>query len=398
MKAVIESGRAVGRMDAPPSKSMAHRLLIAAALSEGQSRVSGLALSQDVAATVDCLRALGAEITIAGDTATVSGIDGGEKSAVLHCRESGSTLRFMLPICLALGGRFTLCGSRRLFERSLGVYEDICRAQDIRFLQGVDSVTVEGRLRADRFCVRGDVSSQFISGLLFAATLMEGQSVIHLTTALESRPYVALTISALADFGVNVADDGDYTVSGGRPTATDCRVEGDYSNAAFFEALTALGGDVTVDNLLPDSLQGDKVYRRHFDAICRGGAEIDLTDCPDLGPILFALAAAKGGARFTGTRRLRIKESDRVAVMAEELCKFGITVTADENSAVIGGELSAPSGVLCGHNDHRIVMALATLCTLTGGQIEGAEAVSKSLPDYFERLQKLGIKVDCYEA
>ena len=142
MRVVIESGRAVGRMAAPPSKSMAHRLLIAAALSQGQSRISGLAISQDVAATIDCLRALGAEIVLSGDTATVRGIPDGEKSAVLHCRESGSTLRFMLPVCLAFGGRFTLCGSTRLFERSLGVYEEICRAQGIVFEQGTDSLTV----------------------------------------------------------------------------------------------------------------------------------------------------------------------------------------------------------------------------------------------------------------
>lgn len=395
MRAVIHAGRAEGTLAAPPSKSMAHRLLICAALSQGVSTVRGVDMSEDIAATADCLRALGSDITLSGDTVTVGGIDRGIRSAVLDCRESGSTMRFMLPICLALGGRYQLRGSRRLMQRNMAVYEQLCAENGIEYRQSYCTVTVDGQLKPGTFCVRGDISSQFISGIMFASLLMDGESRVQLTTALESRPYVDMTVSAIRQFGGSVGLLGDrYTANGGGMRACDCTVEGDYSNAAFFDALNLTGGSVAVSGLLPDSLQGDKIYRRHFEAICRGGAEIDLTDCPDLGPLLFALAALKGGARFTGTRRLRIKESDRVAAMAEELIKFGVTVTAGDNNAVVSGRLGQPSEMLCGHNDHRVVMALATLCTVTGGTVDGAEAVSKSLPDYFERLKSLGIRVE----
>ena len=170
-------------------------------------------------------------------------------------------------------------------------------------------------------------------------------------------------------------------------------VEGDYSNAAFLDALDLIGGEVSVTGLDKESGQGDRVYKEYFKALENGTPVLDITDCPDLGPILFALAAAKNGAAFTGTKRLRIKESDRVEAMRTELAKFGIMVTSDENTAVVSGTLCTPAEILCGHNDHRIVMSLAVLCTLTGGEIKGTDAVSKSYPGFFTDIKKLGIEI-----
>ena len=172
-------------------------------------------------------------------------------------------------------------------------------------------------------------------------------------------------------------------------------VEGDYSNAAFFAALNALGGNVTIDGLKKDSKQGDRAYQRYFELLCKGMPSVNISDCPDLGPVLFAVAAAKNGGVFTGTARLRIKESDRGAAMAEELQKFGVAVTVNEDSIVIyPKEFHAPKGILNGHNDHRIVMALSTILTLCGGSIAEAQAVNKSFPDYFKRLSQVGIEVE----
>ena len=215
---------------------------------------------------------------------------------------------------------------------------------------------------------------------------------------MESRSYIDLTIKALSVFGVTVRwqDERTLLIPGGQTyRPADTTVEGDYSNAAFFAALGVLGSDITIDGLDPDSLQGDRVYTRHFASLTRGTPTIHSADCPDLGPILFAVAAAHSGGVFTGTRRLKIKESDRATAMAEELAKCGVAVTVHEDSVVVyPHDLHPPTEPLCGHNDHRIVMSLAVLLTKLGGRIEGAQAVTKSMPDFFTQLTALGFEVD----
>ncbi|MBQ2862535.1 MAG: 3-phosphoshikimate 1-carboxyvinyltransferase, partial [Oscillospiraceae bacterium] len=250
--------------------------------------------------------------------------------------------------------------------------------------------------------IKGNISSQFITGLLFVLPLMEEDSVIQLIPPVESCSYINLTIEALKTFGVEVAwqDEKTLFIKGGQSyKAVNARVEGDYSNAAFFAALNELGSEIELTGLDPESRQGDKVYEKNFALLGKGTPTINISDCPDLGPILFAVAAVKGGGIFTGTRRLKIKESDRAAAMAEELAKFGVAVTVHEDSVVVyPHDFHAPKEKLCGHNDHRIVMSCAVLCTLTGGIIEGAEASAKSLPDFFERLKNLGFEVTLYDA
>lgn len=397
MTAIIRPSTARGTVQAPPSKSMAHRLLLCAGLSQRESIIRGVADSEDVLATIDCLRALGAAVEKDGDTVRVRGIRGAVENAVLPCRECGSTLRFFVPVALLGDTPVTLTGSRTLLSRPLSVYENICREQGLSFDLCPDSLTVCGNLRAGEFTVPGNISSQFISGLLFALPLLEGDSVIDILPPVESEPYIRMTLQALETFGVSAQMQGNrITVKGGQSyDPCDVQVEGDWSNAAFLEAFNVFDGSVQVTGLREDSLQGDKAFRRFFNLLSAGTPTIDLSDCPDLGPVCMAVAAAKHGARFTGTRRLRIKESDRCACMAAELAQFGIqcNVGADEMT-VFASPLQIPSEKLDGHNDHRIVMALSILLTLTGGSIAGTEAVCKSYPDYFSVLQSLGIEVD----
>ena len=397
MRVVIRPSAARGVIAAPPSKSMAHRLLICAGLSGGESVVRGLSCSKDVEATIACLRALGAEVTLDGDTAVVRGVDlrGGGKSGELFCNESGSTLRFFIPLCLIDGAQRTLRGSDYLFTRPLSVYEHIAVQQGIVFQRSRNSLTVRGRLTGGVYEAPGDVSSQFITGLLFALPLLDTDSEIRLIPPVESRSYLNLTVDAMRAFGVVIEAQGDvFRIRGNqRYRATDVTVEGDYSNAAFFEALNYAGSQVTVTGLNERSLQGDRVYKILFEKIKRQQGAIDIADCPDLGPVLFAVAALCGGGEFTGTRRLRYKESDRAAAMRDELAKFGVTVTVGENMVGVSGSVHEPDAVLCGHGDHRIVMALSVLASAVGGEIDGAEAVQKSFPDYFDRMIEAGVNV-----
>ena len=405
MRALVKKSTAKGSVVAPPSKSMAHRMLIGAGLSKGTSVIKGISQSEDMKATLDCLKALGAKCEISGDTVKIQGADlkNLPENPHLKCRESGSTLRFFIPICLMSGKtEVTLSGSDYLFSRPLNVYEEICQKQGIEYKAQGASLKLFGTLKSDNFRIKGNISSQFITGLLFVLPLLEKDSTITLIPPVESLSYINLTVEALKVFGVEIQwqDEKTLYIKGNQQyKAVNATVEGDYSNAAFFEALNALGGEVEVEGLLDDSLQGDRVYKKHFPALLKGTPTINISDCPDLGPVLFAVAAAKHGGVFTGTKRLRLKECDRAEAMAQELKKFGVAVTVRDDSVVVyPHDFHAPTEVLSGHNDHRIVMALAVLSTLTDGEIEGAEAVRKSMPDFFEKIKSVGVEVTQYDA
>ena len=394
----IEKSTAFGEILAPPSKSMAHRCLICGALSD-KSEIINIDFSEDIKATLSCLEALGAKVEVEGNTVKIGGLMSSKKikSNELFCNESGSTLRFLIPLCLLKNEEITLRGTERLFQRDLSVFETICASQGIDFVKSKNSVTVKGLLSNGRYTVRGDISSQFISGLMFALPLLLGESIIDITGKSESSSYLNITLKTLGDFGVRISkiDENTMYVKGSQSYKNrNLTVEGDYSNAAFFDAFNLIGGNVAVKGLNEDSTQGDKVYKEFYPLLLKGKPEIDISDCPDLGPVLMALAAALNGAVLTGTHRLKIKESDRGMAMAEELSKFGCKVDVEEDRIeIFPCKLQKPILPLSGHNDHRIVMAASLLCTLIGGKIYGAEAVSKSLPDYFERLKKLGIKL-----
>lgn len=398
MIAAFSPCRLGGTIEAPPSKSMAHRYLIGAALSGQVCTLSGIDYSEDILASMDCLKALGAKLTVSGDKVTVDPRHFMQvEPEPLQCRESGSTLRFFIPLALCLGRSVALKGSPRLLERPLSVYETLCRENGFEFQKGTDSLTVCGKLRGGAYTLRGDVSSQFITGLIFALVHLGEDASVHILPPFESRSYIHLTICALRSFGANVDFADEYTIEikPSRMHAYAGKIEGDYSNAAFLEAFNCLGSAVRVENLNPGSLQGDRVYRGYFEALSEQMPTIDLSDCPDLGPILFALAAMKNGAIFTGTERLKAKESDRGMAMHEELTKLGGGLLFGSNTITVPKQVLRYRGVpLEGHNDHRIVMALSVVLSKLGGAIQGAEAVRKSYPSFFEDLKSLGAKVE----
>ena len=386
-----------GKIEAPPSKSMAHRYLIGAALSGTECSLSGVDYSEDILATIDCLKALGAKVFTEGDRVTID--PGGFMQAeqpVLHCRESGSTLRFFLPLALCLGKPVTLRGSQRLLERPLEIYETLCREQGFLFRRNSDSITVCGQLKSGTYTLRGDISSQFITGLIFAMVYRKEAATIRILPPFESRSYVDLTLSALQSFGADVsfADVDTINIRKALLRPYNGRVEGDYSNAAFLDAFNHLGSHVIIGNLKQDSLQGDRVYKHYFRQISEGVPTLDISDCPDLGPVLFALAALKNGAVFTGTDRLKAKESDRGLAMHQELQELGGGLILGNNTITVPKQsLVCTDTVLSSHNDHRIVMAMSVILSQIGGAIEGAEAVRKSYPGFFGEIQKLGAKV-----
>ncbi len=398
MTVKIEKSVARGRITAPPSKSMAHRYLICGGLSGG-SVIKGIDYSEDIKATLGCLKALGAKIEINDGEVALGGIDFNKSvnGATLFCNESGSTLRFFIPICLLFDSKITLTGSQRLFSRSLSVYEEICKAQGIMFAKTENSVTVKGRLQSGKYSVRGDISSQFISGLMFALSQLPSDSTIEIEGEIESGSYLGLTIKALADFGVRISrtDERTIYIKGAQTfKKRELTVEGDYSNAAFLDAFNLFDGNVMVKGLDSKSVQGDRVYSEIFKLFQNGRPKIDITDCPDLAPIFMAIAAAKNGAVFTGTKRLKIKESDRGEAMKAELEKMGASVLVEENKITVRKRALKPPAVpLFSHNDHRIAMSLAVLLSTLGGEIVGAEAVAKSYPQFFKDILGLGIDV-----
>ena len=399
MKVKILPSKTSGEVSAPPSKSFAHRYLIGSVLSCGKCVIKNIADSDDISATLSCIEQLGGSVTKDGNTVTV--IPTNEKqieNAVFDCKESGSTLRFFIPVVLATGAKnCTFLGSERLLARGIKEYEKLFENSDVKIKSDEKSIEVNGTLSAGNYEISGEVSSQYTTGMLFALSVLDGKSTLKITGNAESRAYVDMTIKVLKDFGADIAEPEKnfFEINGkGRLSPGEFTVEGDWSNAAFLIALSRLVGTISVSGLNENSVQGDRFLSVAFDALDGENAEIDLKDCPDLAPILFAYAAYKNGGRFTNTRRLRVKESDRANVMAEELKKFGANVKVYENSVEIERtQLKPPIVPLCGHNDHRIVMALSVLAVVFGAEIDGAEAVNKSYPDFFRVIKKAGVNV-----
>lgn len=399
MKVKILPSKTSGEVSAPPSKSFAHRYLIGSVLSCGKCVIKNIADSDDISATLSCIEQLGGSVTKDGNIVTV--IPTNEKqieNAVFDCKESGSTLRFFIPVVLATGAKnCTFLGSERLLARGIKEYEKLFENSDVKIKSDEKSIEVNGTLSAGNYEISGEVSSQYTTGMLFALSRLSGKSTLKITGNAESRAYVDMTIKVLKDFGADITETEKnfFEINGkGRLSPGEFTVEGDWSNAAFLIALSRLVGTISVSGLNENSVQGDRFLSVAFDALDGENAEIDLKDCPDLAPILFSYAAYKNGGKFINTRRLRVKESDRANVMAEELKKFGANVKVYENSVEIEKtQLKPPIVPLCGHNDHRIVMALSVLAAVFGAEIDGAEAVNKSYPDFFRVIKKAGVNV-----
>lgn len=419
MKALITPSFANGTLRAVASKSMAHRILICAAFADSVTTVVCKEAGKDIEATVGCLEALGANIIRIDGGYEVTPLDRASipDSPLLECGESGSTLRFMLPVVAALGrgGRFALRG--RLSERPLSPLRELLLAHGVE-LEGKELLTLRGRLSGDRFSIDGGVSSQFVSGLLLALTLLDRPATLDVTGRLESAPYVDLTCNALALFGAApIKSESGFAISGKGKLRSPNRitVEGDWSAAAFILALGVLSGEVELYGLDRNSAQGDSrivelllkfgadiTYisdRRSFYASKSRlrGIQIDASDIPDLVPILATVASvADGRTEIYGASRLRFKESDRLESTARMLSVLGASIRVEDDRLLIDGVPSLHGGTVDPSADHRIAMSAAVAASVADGEvvIEHAETVKKSYPRFWEDIASLGIKTD----
>ncbi len=407
MNIKLTHGQLGGRVTPPSSKSQAHRFLIAAALTGGESRITGVMHSQDIDATLDCMTRLGAQCTRpAPGAVTIRGIGGkplpGEDASLplLDCGESGSTLRFLIPVALAVAGGGVFTGRGRLMERPQQPYEALFADKGISFTREKNTIRVQGRLRGGVYPIAGNVSSQFITGLLYALALLEEPSEIRLIGPLESSGYVDMTLDALRRFGIAVTptEQGWRLPGGQRYTPQEGEIEADYSQAAFWYAARALGSPVSVNGLREDSVQGDRVIEVFRRELSRPGeVTLDVRECPDLVPPLALMAALRKGecTNLVGAGRLRIKESDRLDTVSGQLNLLGAQVEQRAESLHILGVDALRGGTVSGCNDHRIAMMLgiaATRCTAPV-TLMGAECVAKSYPHFWEDYAALGGKI-----
>ena len=391
-----------------------------AALAKGTSHLHHLAFSKDISATLGAAGRLCARVTTGENDAVVEGLGRFlPVDAPVDCCESGSTLRFLIPLASLTGQEVTFTGRGRLMERPQSVYKTLYQQQGLRFEQGADRLTVEGALTPGEYELAGNVSSQFISGLLFALPLLGGTSTLHLIPPVESRSYIDMTRAVQHAFGVESRwlDENTLEIPGGQHYLPgDYTVEGDYSQAAFPAVLGAVTGGVAITGLSEETLQGDaailEILRRcgaRFTRTGQGvvfekaplhGTDIDLADCPDLGPVLMVLGLlCEGTTVIRNAERLRIKESDRIEAMETELRACGGQLESEGGTITIhgcAGALHAPEQPLSGHNDHRVVMSLAVLALAAGLAlpISGAEAIAKSWPDFLEAIKPLGAEVE----
>ena len=421
--AAIEPGRLAGTAAVPPSKSAAHRAVGCAALAAGTSHIGNVEFSQDILATLGAAQQLGAKVERGEHELTITGRGNADGFATItrpvFCNESGSTLRFILPLFSLTAQKVRFTGAGRLMQRPQEIYAQLFERQGLRFEQNEQGITIFGRLCPGTFTLPGNVSSQFISGLLFALPLLGGTSTLHLIPPVESRSYIDMTRAVQHAFGVESRwlDENTLEIPGGQHYLPgDYTVEGDYSQAAFPAVLGAVTGGVAITGLSEETLQGDaailEILRRcgaRFTRTGQGvvfekaplhGTDIDLADCPDLGPVLMVLGLlCEGTTVIRNAERLRIKESDRIEAMETELRACGGQLESEGGTITIhgcAGALHAPEQPLSGHNDHRVVMSLAVLALAAGLAlpISGAEAVAKSWPDFLEAIKPLGAEVE----
>jgi len=407
MNITIQPTLLKGNITPPPSKSQAHRMVIAAALAGGVSELGGLARSQDIAATLNCMAAMGAGVELPRENmARIHGLGHStpqKDNGLLQfdCGESGSTLRFLIPVALAVVGGGCFTGRGRLMERPQQPYFNLFDEKGIFYKQEDGVLTVKGVLKPGRYELPGNVSSQFITGLLYALPVLQGDSEIVLTTPLESEGYVDMTLEALEQFGIRVRREGNgFVVPGDQQYKSgDVCIEADWSQAAFWYAARALGSDVTVAGLNEGSAQGDRVIAEQFERlIVPGEVTLDVSQCPDLVPALAAMAAVRQGKTYiTNAARLRIKESDRLAAVTGVLGKMGADITEQPEGLTILGRNGLAGGVSVDScNDHRIAMMAAVAATRCQKPVTVVDAhcVAKSYPDFWADYEKLGGRIN----
>ena len=421
-KIKIKSKKLEGIVTVPPSKSMAHRAVICASLAKGKSIISNLDLSDDIIATINAMKMLGANIKELGNK-TFS-IDGSnifknkEKDIVIDCNESGSTLRFLVPLSIAEDNKVKFIGRGNLGKRPLNIFYEIFDNQGIEYSYQKDilNLDINGKLKGGTFNVEGNISSQFISGLMFTLPLLKEDSKIVITTELESKGYLDLTLSMLNSFGIKIINNDykEFIIKGNQEyKAFDYEVEGDYSQAAFYLSAGAIGNKVNIKNLDLYSLQGDKevisiledlgnrlvIENKNISIKSCGDEEaiIDAKNCPDVIPVITVVAAlTKGTSRIINAGRLRIKECDRLHAITTELNKLGAKITELEDGLIIEGVETLKGGEVSSYDDHRIAMSLAIASTRCEDDLilENPLCVSKSYPHFWEDFKMLGGEID----
>lgn len=411
----IKGSKLNGTIKTPPSKSMAHRAVICAALSKGVSRITNIEYSDDILATINAMRVLGADIIEKEDELLIDGtnvfnVSGG----TIDCKESGSTLRFLVPISLVKENNINFIGEGNLGKRPLTLFYNIFDEQNISYSyeEGKLNLNINGRLSGGEFRVSGNISSQFISGLLFTLPLLKEDSRIIITTNLESKGYIDLTLSMLKRFGIEVVnkDYKEFIINGNQCyKSNDYEVEGDYSQGAFYLCAGALGSEVEVENLDIDSLQGDKEildileklgaklsYNNGKIRASQGnlkGCIIDGSQCPDIIPVVAVVCAlSEGKTTIVNAERLRIKECDRLSAICSQLKILGANITERNDGLDIEGVVSLKGGRVSSFQDHRIAMALAIGATCAEGEvvIEDSQCVKKSYPGFWQDYKSLG--------
>ncbi len=406
-----------GNIKVPPSKSLSHRALICAALSNGKSTISNILLSEDIKTTIEALEHIGAKFIIEGDSIHVIGIKklryDGEP---VFCNESGSTIRFMIPIFSLTNKEIVFTGKKSLINRPQTIYKKIFEHDQNTFIKTDDKIVVKGSIMPREYFIDGNVSSQFFSGLMFSLPLLEEDSMIFYNGALESKSYIDLTIEMLELFNIEIQEiENGYFIPGNQVyKANNYRVEGDYSQAAFFLVGGILNGLVTIDDLNHESNQGDyeivNIIKRMKGKLIftengfiteqskTYGTTIDISDCPDLGPIIALLGSfSKGKTTMTNIQRLRLKESDRVESTVSTLKALGVNITVANEEIIIYGKQSLTGGVtLDSYNDHRIAMMISIASTRCENPIilKTANAVNKSYPHFFEDFISIGGNIE----
>lgn len=397
-----------GTVSVPSSKSITHRMLICAGLADGISVIRNISFSKDIHATINAMKALGAEFEINGSSVTVTGI--GRKSAenaVIDCCESGSTLRFMIPVAAVLGTAAEFRGQGRLPQRPITPYIREMSDKGITFnYDNTMPFSISGKLKGGKYCLEGDISSQFITGMLLALPLAENDSEIIMTSPLQSKPYADMTVRCLENFGIeiNETDNGYYIKGNQHYKPYNTAVEGDYSQAAFFFVADAIGNNVKISNLADESIQGDKKIVEIISALCYNNSgneksvySVDAENIPDLVPVLAVLCSLSGKtSEITGIQRLKIKESDRIISTADMINSLGGKAIPSDDSLLIKPVESFIGGTVDSCGDHRIVMSAAIAATRARGDVVilNADAVEKSYPDFFSDFNNIGGKAN----
>ncbi|RIA75584.1 3-phosphoshikimate 1-carboxyvinyltransferase [Anaeroplasma bactoclasticum] len=421
MNVTIKPSKLEGSIMIPPSKSLSHRAIIAASLALGKSVISNVLYSKDIKATIEAMRACGAIIEEYDDYLVIYGSKVKRVKSMINANESGSTIRFMIPIALVCDAPMEFRGENHLVKRPLDTFLEIFDLQGISYERGEDylPLKVKSGIKSGVYKVRGDISSQFITGLLYALPILDGDSKIEITTTLESKGYIDLTLDMLKKFGIQIEnrDYKEFYIKGNQSyTPCDYTIEGDFSQSAFFLVADCLGANIKLKAMNMDSHQGDKKILKdiedfsskiHYendelyaDSIKTKGAIIDFSQSPDLGPALTVLASlSEGKSEFINAGRLRIKECDRITCMKEELEKLGANIIEHEDGMEIFGVDSFTGGVIDSHNDHRVAMSFAMASIKAKGDIKilNAGCVSKSYPNFWEVFERLGGKIEYEE-